>query len=280
MATNKRKDSAALFELIDKSTLKVPKNATGSLKIPSWWSSKGNPAVKSTVPAALPVTEKPAAATGSTPPRPTVSTPAEAAPRPTLTPAKAPVYAPPPGVVSRPSRASYVPGTNIPIWAAVIGGLAAAIIIVGAIWVATHQTPAPATTTPDGTLVGPGPVAPHGITPLHPENGIAGPRQGHVYGSQPNRNPQLFYLVIAHYPKDDVARGAAQFLAAYGVDVCIESSKGYFWLISYNGFPTMSSAEAQAFQRKVIEIGKEHKDGKRKVSVFNSAYFSHVVSGE
>jgi hypothetical protein len=38
MATNKRKDAAALFELIDKSTLKVPKNA-GSLKIPRWWSS-------------------------------------------------------------------------------------------------------------------------------------------------------------------------------------------------------------------------------------------------
>jgi len=42
MATNKRKDSAALFELIGKSTLKVPKNAA-SLKIPSWWSSKTNP---------------------------------------------------------------------------------------------------------------------------------------------------------------------------------------------------------------------------------------------
>jgi hypothetical protein len=42
MATNKRKDAAALFELIDKSTLKVPKNA-GALKIPSWWSSKTNP---------------------------------------------------------------------------------------------------------------------------------------------------------------------------------------------------------------------------------------------
>jgi hypothetical protein len=42
MATNKRKEAAALFELIDRSTLKVPKNA-GALKIPSWWSSKTNP---------------------------------------------------------------------------------------------------------------------------------------------------------------------------------------------------------------------------------------------
>ena len=45
MATNKSKDAAALFELIDKSTLKVPKNA-GQLKIPTWWSSKTNPPVE------------------------------------------------------------------------------------------------------------------------------------------------------------------------------------------------------------------------------------------
>lgn len=43
MATNKRKDAAALFELIEKSTLKVPKGGNGALKIPSWWSSKVNP---------------------------------------------------------------------------------------------------------------------------------------------------------------------------------------------------------------------------------------------
>ena len=43
MATNKRKDAAALFELIDKSTLKIPKDAKGALKIPAWFSSKTNP---------------------------------------------------------------------------------------------------------------------------------------------------------------------------------------------------------------------------------------------
>lgn len=47
MATNKRKEAAALFELIDRSTLKVPKNA-GALKIPSWWSSKTNPPAQGT----------------------------------------------------------------------------------------------------------------------------------------------------------------------------------------------------------------------------------------
>jgi hypothetical protein len=46
MATNKKKDAASLFELIDKSTLKVPK--TGALKIPSWYSSKTNPPTQST----------------------------------------------------------------------------------------------------------------------------------------------------------------------------------------------------------------------------------------
>jgi hypothetical protein len=51
MATNKRKDAAALFELIDKSTLKVPKGA-GSLKIPSWWSSKTNPPPQASQPGA------------------------------------------------------------------------------------------------------------------------------------------------------------------------------------------------------------------------------------
>lgn len=50
MATNKRKDAAALFELIEKSTLKVPKGGSGSLKIPSWWSSKVNPPTEPTHP--------------------------------------------------------------------------------------------------------------------------------------------------------------------------------------------------------------------------------------
>ncbi len=56
MATNKRKDAAALFELIDRSTLKVPKNA-GALKIPSWWSSKTNPPSNATTSA---MTSRPA----------------------------------------------------------------------------------------------------------------------------------------------------------------------------------------------------------------------------
>ena len=64
MSTNKRKESAALFELLDKKlTLKVPKSA-GSLKIPSWWSSKTNPApVALPPPADVPEMPAPAAET-------------------------------------------------------------------------------------------------------------------------------------------------------------------------------------------------------------------------
>jgi hypothetical protein len=274
MATNKRKDSAALFELIDKSTLKVPKNASGSLKIPSWWSTKGNPAAKSNATPALADTDKSTPSAASTTAVPG-STSAPTTPRHPLIPVKAPVYAPPPGTVSRANHASYVPGTRIPIWAAVIGGLAAAIIVGGAIWVAIHpQSQSTGPTTTD-SMVDPGNYTPQGIIPDHPDSDYtAAHGQGHVYGSQSNRDPQLFYLVIAHYPKEDVARHAATLLAAHGVDVCIESSRGYYWLISFNGYPAMADPDAQAFQRKVIEI----KDGKTK-GVFNSAYFSHVVSG-
>ncbi len=42
MSDQKPKSNVTLFELVGKSTLKVPKNA-GALKIPSWWSSKTNP---------------------------------------------------------------------------------------------------------------------------------------------------------------------------------------------------------------------------------------------
>jgi len=59
MATNKNKDAAALFELIDRSTLKVPKNA-GALRIPSWWSSKNNPPTEPAHAAPTPTAHAPA----------------------------------------------------------------------------------------------------------------------------------------------------------------------------------------------------------------------------
>ena len=43
MASNKKKDAAALYELLDKSTLKVTRKPGTPLKIPSWWSGRNNP---------------------------------------------------------------------------------------------------------------------------------------------------------------------------------------------------------------------------------------------
>jgi hypothetical protein len=80
MATNKRKEAAALFELIDKSTLKVPKNA-GALKIPSWWSSKTNPTPAApAVPAAPKPSPSPLARTAAQPVAPASPPSAPAAP--------------------------------------------------------------------------------------------------------------------------------------------------------------------------------------------------------
>ncbi|MGN6368387.1 MAG: hypothetical protein ACTHN5_09020, partial [Phycisphaerae bacterium] len=83
MSTNKRKEAAALFELLDKSTLKVPKG--GSLKIPAWWSSKTNPA--------------------PTAPPPPANVPSMPAPRPAAhnAPATPPAHPPAPAPAPQPS---------------------------------------------------------------------------------------------------------------------------------------------------------------------------------
>lgn len=100
MATNKRKDAAALFELIDKSTLKVPKNA-GALKIPSWWSSKTNPPAPD-APSLTPAASSPPAPIASAPAAPPVPEPPVTPPAPVArtTPVAAPTS---PRVSSAPS---------------------------------------------------------------------------------------------------------------------------------------------------------------------------------
>jgi hypothetical protein len=93
MATNKRKEAAALFELIDKSTLKVPKNA-GALKIPSWWSSKTNPTPPApAAPASPKPSPSPLARTAAQPVAP-ASPPSPPAPPTAASPAVAPSVAP------------------------------------------------------------------------------------------------------------------------------------------------------------------------------------------
>jgi len=101
MATNKRKDAAALFELLDRSTLKLPKNSNGSLKIPSWWSSRTNPAPERprtpiNLPTTTPASDAPSDSVGGT----SAPTAAEPAVDPSVDPDGQPVHvsrvAPPP----------------------------------------------------------------------------------------------------------------------------------------------------------------------------------------
>jgi hypothetical protein len=147
MATNKKKEAAALFELIDKSTLKVPKHA-GALKIPDWWSSKTNPVTTAPPPlipakaaeeesaSAKPIPGKqprlfeppadgthPGAAPSIRPPSPspprTAVAPPPAAPSPpATTPSSADEPAPAPAVVKRPFLPQTMEqgGTNRPQW--------------------------------------------------------------------------------------------------------------------------------------------------------------------
>lgn len=308
MATNKRKDAAALFELLDKSTLRVPKNATGALKIPSWWSSKTNPpskssagvaAVASATGVAAPekaVTAQPAPAQAAISAKPGTDTPPSIRPaavapvRPggastpggSTLPTPARVYAPQtvnPATLNRAGRPRYLPGTQVPIWVAALGGIAALAIIVAVLWSAMHAHSAglPGSEAPPDLGV-PGRTIPS-ITTYDPRRDgapEANPPAGRVLPSQSDRDPNLYYLVIERYPRQDIAEKAAKFMADHGVDVSIESSRGYFWLISGKAFAKMSAPDAQAFQRKVIEIGREPFEG-RKRKLFNSAYFTHVT---
>ncbi|MEI8198057.1 MAG: hypothetical protein WCI73_19355, partial [Phycisphaerae bacterium] len=104
MATNKRKDAAALFELIDKSTLKIPKDAKGALKIPAWFSSKTNPPpTLPPAPAALPEDNLPLL-----PDQPAAAPPVS----PTTTASLPPVGTHSPSI--RPPQRSTTPPTNPP----------------------------------------------------------------------------------------------------------------------------------------------------------------------
>ncbi len=306
MATNKRKDSAALFELIDKSTLRVPKNATGALKIPTWWSSKGNPPTKmaASAPAAgvaAPgetgtATLDPASNSANPyattvpsirPPVPAATPAADAGVRrATALPPKPQVYIPNTmdrANLSRGSSSRYVPGTQVPIWVAVVGAVAAIVIIVAAIAVAMHRHPS-ATTGGEGIpgMGGNTKIIPN-ISPYDPTKsggGVSGAQAGRVLPSPLPRDPRLYYLVIANYPRQDMADKAANFLADHGVALSIEPSAGHYWLISAQGFAKMEDPDAQALQRNVIEIGHLQFEGrKHRGGIFPDAHFSYIARG-
>jgi hypothetical protein len=106
---------------------------------------------------------------------------------------------------------------------------------------------------------------------------------GKVYGAgEVQRTADLVYLVIATSPKEDVADYNAKFLADHGVSVSIEKTrKGYFTIISVQGFAKQNDA-AEAFRKKVVlEIGRQHRDYlKNKKDVWADAYYAKVTSGK
>ena len=160
-----------------------------------------------------------------------------------------------------------------------VGGTLALLIVIAAIMVAVRPRPSSVANTNNhpAPLAGPGSMS--NITPYDPAKD-PNANSGQFNAPPVQRDAQLLYLVIECYPRQEMAVKAARFLADHGVDVTIEPSKGSFWLISTRGFAKAESREAQAFQRKVIEIGKEKFEGHtRRISIFNSANFRHIARG-
>lgn len=121
-----------------------------------------------------------------------------------------------------------------------------------------------------------------GIHPL--ETGPAPAAEaGKVYGpGEVPRTAELVYLVIATSPSEEVAQYNAAFLADHGVSVSIEKTKkGYYTIISVQGYPKQNDA-AEAFRKNVVlEIGRQHRDyRKNKKDVWADAYYAKVTAAK
>jgi hypothetical protein len=351
MATNKRKDAAALFELLDNSSLKVPKNA-GSLKIPSWWSSKTNPGpteipddVPDTAyeaapiaggvaaqeaqphsrlfeppptgetPTAMPSIRPPAApatqaAIGTTPAAKMLNNrPARSAtnvvspPKPPIDPSvpvapKEPrIFAPQmyaqqrrPWVQPRPGAFARLPG-----WVLGSGAAAVVLIIVSIVFIANRQHKTAVAASPvEGRSAVTGAVVPpvsqreaatpvvqavnSNRSPAAPVPTAALPAVVKAYGpGEVDRHYDLFYVIIASTPSKDVAEKNAQFIAGKGVAVSIEvDKKGMLHLVSVDGFPSISAA--QALRTKIVEIGHLTEAYKRTHRAWDDAMVQNHLS--
>lgn len=284
MATNKNKDSAALFELIGKSTLKVPKG--GSLKIPAWWSSRSNePRPEGTAPA-MPAS----AAAPATP---------EAAAVP-VQPVRQPagVFAPAdmdPAAAQRKSSniARKQALLRTPKWAFVVLALGVLGVVVLAVELFRPKPPPAGGNT--SLITNPEPLRPRAVIPgdartraatqarmaeAPPQTRPAEPeRKARVWEERevPRSSSQM-YLVIASYHsrQRSLAERAANLLASKGVDVSIAPQKGRegLVLISVRGFENQNSPEADAFKKQVVDIGRAL--GRKPNSAWADAYWSAV----
>lgn len=275
MAANKKKDAAALYELLDKSTLNVTRKPGTPLKIPSWWSGRSNPT-------------QPKGASEETPADP-AATPVTPAPDPNNLGS---------GGNQRDAIGSGGVMPRAQEWflryRPFILVAAAILVMIMIMLVIFHHAPARKRTAPPPVVIMPGGLTPKLVpehsggspsasvpVPAAPQGGTQPPpkiHQARVYpSSEVHRRNGYYYLVIVT-TLPQYARSAARFIAAHGVSVTIEPAQSpYDAVVSVRGFKHRASRAARAFQRRVVQIGYLMPGAARlHRSVFNTAFYAQV----
>lgn len=274
MAANKKKDAAALYELLDKSTLNVTRKPGAPLKIPSWWSARNNPAQAKA--AGNDKSTESSASTAGAPPDPnTLGSPQSQ--RDTTG-----------GMMSMP-RAQELFLRYRPL----ILVVAAVLVMIMIMLIVLHHPAVARKAASVPTVIMPGgmtpklepanapqtPVAPAPSIPISQKAAPAAPaiHRARVYpSSQVHRRKGFYYLVIVT-TLPEYARSAAQFIAAHGVSVTIEPAGRFQAVVSVRGFKHRASQTAMAFQQRVIRIGDLMPGAARSHrSVFNTAFYAQV----
>ena len=274
MAANKKKDAAALYELLDKSTLNVTRKPGAPLKIPSWWSARNNPAQ--------------AKAAGNDKSAESSNTPAGTPPDPNALGSPESQRDTSGGMMSMPRAQElflrYRP--LILVAAAVLVMIMIMLIVLLHPAAARKAAPVPTVIMPGGMTpkLEPANSAPAGAVPLpsttvvpKAPSAAANIHRARVYpSSQVNRRKGFYYLVIVT-TLPQYARSAAQFIAAHGVSVTIEPAGRFDAVVSVRGFKHRASRTARAFQQRVIRIGDLMPGAARSHrSVFNTAFYAQV----
>jgi hypothetical protein len=276
MASNKKKDAAALYELLDKSTLNVTRKAGAPLKIPSWWSARSNPAQAKTA-SNEKNTDASASAAGPPPDPNALGSPSSQR------------DANSGGITTMPRALElflrYRP--LVLVVAAVLVMIMIMLIVLHHSATTKPRVSAPAVIMPEGMTPKLEPVSPAvarmAPTPSSPASQPAAPavakvHQARVYpSSQAHRRNGYYYLVIVT-TLPQYARSAAQFIAAHGVSVTIEPAGNRFdAVVSVRGFKHRASRAARDLQQRVIQIGNLMPGAARSHrSVFNTAFFAQV----
>jgi hypothetical protein len=274
MAANKKKDAAALYELLDKSTLNVTRKPGSPLKIPSWWSARNNAAQAKA--AGNEKNADPSAAAAPSPDPNALGSPSSQ--RDTSS-----------GVGTLP-RAQELFLQYRPL---ILVAAAVCVMIMIMLIVFHHSTairkaaPAPVVIMPGGMTprLEPTPSPNQGTVPapapsVQPSGAMPAlqPHRARVYPSSAvhRRNGYYYLVIVTTLPQ--YARSAAQFVAAHGVSVTIEPAGGRFdAVVSVRGFKHRASRAARALQQRVIKIGDLMPGAARSHrSVFNTAFFAQV----